>query len=222
MKQVYIWWQTIIVTVYKLELVDRIRRLANIGWAVSVATIIRLATVGNVASIVKEIIVLIVSKLEGVARTAILSGVAWVGSSGRLSMITRILGISRLVSAGSVTSVYRVTNNNSKSIPAWFNWQNQKIASIGWVGSVARIISLATVGNVASIVKEIIVLIVSKLEWGARTAILSGVAWVGSPGRLSRITRIFGISSLASAGSEASLYMVTNNNSNSIQARISR
>ena len=55
---------------------DRIRRLASIGWAVSVATIIRLATVGNVAGVVKEIVVLIVSRLECVARTAILSGVA--------------------------------------------------------------------------------------------------------------------------------------------------
>ena len=71
-------------------------------------------------------------------------------------------------------------------------------------------------------IKEIIVLIVSKQEWVARAAILSGVAWVGSPQRLSRITRIFGISRLGSAGSEASLYMVTNNNINSIQARISR
>ena len=80
---------------YKLKLVDRVRRLAGIGWAVSVATIIRLATVGNVASIVKEIIVLIVSKLKWVARAAILSGVAWVGSPERLSRITSILGISR-------------------------------------------------------------------------------------------------------------------------------
>ena len=84
MKQVYKWWQTIILIVYKLALVDRMRRLASIGFAVSVATIIRLATVGNVESIVKEIIVLIVSKLEWVARAAILSGVAWVGSPGRL------------------------------------------------------------------------------------------------------------------------------------------
>ena len=38
---------------YKLELVYRIRRLAIIGWAVSLARIISLATVGNVASIVK-------------------------------------------------------------------------------------------------------------------------------------------------------------------------
>ena len=118
MKQVYICWQTIIVIVYKLELTDRIRRLASIGWAVSVATIIRLATVGNVAGVVKEIVVLIVSRLECAARTAILSGVAWVGSPGRLSRITRILGISRLGSAGSVTSVYKVTNNNSNSIQA--------------------------------------------------------------------------------------------------------
>ena len=93
---------TIILIVYKLELVDRIRRLASIGWAVSVATTIRLATVGNVAGVVKEIVVLIVSRLVCVARTAILSSVAWVGSPGRLSRITRILGISRLGSAGSV------------------------------------------------------------------------------------------------------------------------
>ena len=46
---------------------------------------------------------------------------------------------------------------------------------------------------VAGVVKEIVVLIVSRLECVARTAILSGVAWVGSPGRLSRITRILGI-----------------------------
>ena len=58
------------------------------------------------------------SKLEWVARIAILSGVAREGSSGRLSNITRVLGISRLVSAGSVASVYKVTNNNSNSIQA--------------------------------------------------------------------------------------------------------
>ena len=116
MKKVYIWWQTIILIVYKLELVDRIRRLASIGLAVSVATIIRLATSGNVASIVKETIVLIVAKLEWVARAAILSGVAWVGSPERLSRITRILGISRLGSAGSVASLYMVTTNNVNSI----------------------------------------------------------------------------------------------------------
>ena len=70
--------------VYKIELVDRIRRLGSICWAASVDSIIRLATVGNVAGVVKEIVVLIVSRLECVARTAILSGVAWVGSPGRL------------------------------------------------------------------------------------------------------------------------------------------
>ena len=121
MKQVYIWWQTIILIVYKLELVDRMRRLASIGLAESVATIIRLATLGNVASIVKETIVLIVAKLEWVARAAILSGVAWVGSPERLSgvaRITRILGISRLGSTGSVASLYMVTTNNINSIQA--------------------------------------------------------------------------------------------------------
>ena len=99
-------------------MVDRIRRLAIIGWAVSVSTIIRLATVGNVAGIVKEIIVLIVSKLEWIARAAILSGVAWVGSPERLSRITGILGTSRLGSAGSVASLYMVTTNNINSIQA--------------------------------------------------------------------------------------------------------
>ena len=108
--------------VYKLELVDRIRRLASIGWAVSVATIIRLATVGNVASIIKEIIVLIVSKLGWVARAAILSDVPWVESPERLSRITRILGISRLGSAGSVASLYMVTTNNINSIQAIISW----------------------------------------------------------------------------------------------------
>ena len=49
--QDYIWWQPIILIVYKLELVDRIIRLAS--KAVSLARIISLATVGNVASIVK-------------------------------------------------------------------------------------------------------------------------------------------------------------------------
>ena len=122
MTQVYIWWQKIIVIVYKLELVDRIRRLDSIGWAERVATIIRLATVGNGAGVVKEIVVLIVSRLECVARTAILSGVAWVGSPGRLSRITRILGISWLAGTGSVASVHMETNNDSKSIPARINW----------------------------------------------------------------------------------------------------
>ena len=75
-----------------------------------------------VAGVVKEIVVLIVSRLECVARTAILSGVAWVGSPGRLSRITRISGISWLAGTGSVASVYMVTNNDSKSIPARINW----------------------------------------------------------------------------------------------------
>ena len=81
---------------------------------------------------------------------------------------------------------------------------------------------MASVGKVASVAKEIIVLMVSRKQWVARTAILPGVAWVGNPGRLSRITWILGIPRLASAGSVASVYIVTNNNSNSMLARISR
>ena len=217
MTQVYIWWQKIIVIVYKLELVDRIRRLASIGWAERVAAIIRLATVGNGAGVVKEIVVLIVSRLVCVARTAILSSVAWVGSPGRLSRITRILGISRLGSAGSVARwqpiiliVYKLELVD----------RIRRLASIGWAERVATIIRLATEGNGAGVVKEIVVLIVSRLECVARTAILSGVAWVGCPGRLSRITRILGISWLAGTGSVASVHMVTNNESKSIPARI--
>ena len=53
---------------------------------------------------------------------------------------------------------------------------------------------------------------ISKIEWVARTVILSGVAWVGSPGRLSRINRILGISKFARVASVASVYMVANNN----------
>ena len=89
--------------VYKIELVVRIRRLGSICWAASVDRIIRLATVGNVAGVVKEIVVLIVSRQEWVARTAILS---------------ILLGISRLGSAGSVASLYMVTINNINSIQA--------------------------------------------------------------------------------------------------------
>ena len=196
---------------------DRIRRLASIGWAVSVATTIRLATVGNVAGVVKEIVVLIVSRLVCVARTAILSSVAWVWSPGRLSRITRILGISRLGSAGSVARwqpiiliVYKLELVD----------RIRRLASIGWAVSVATIIRLATVGNVAGVVKEIVVVIVSRLECVTKTAIFSGVAWGGSPGRLSRISRILGISKLAGTGSVASVHMVTNNDSNGIPARI--
>ena len=81
---------------------------------------------------------------------------------------------------------------------------------------------MASVGNVVNVAKEIIVLTVSMKVRVARTAILSGVACVGSPGRLSRITGILGIWRSASAGSVTSVYIVTNNNSNSILARICR
>ena len=69
---------------------------------------------------------------------------------------------------------------------------------------------------------QTIILIVHKLEWVARAAILSGVEWVGSAERLAKITSVLGISRLGSAGRVARLYTVTNNNINSVQAKISR
>ena len=51
------------------------------------------------------------------------------------------------------------------------------LASIVWVGGVARIFRLENEGNVTSVANEIIVLIESTLECVARTGILSGVAW---------------------------------------------
>ena len=60
------------------------------------------------------------------------------------------------------------------------------LASIVWVGGVARIFRLENEGNVTSVANEIIVLIESTLECVVRTGILSGVAWVGSLERIKR------------------------------------
>ena len=84
---------------------------------------------------------------------------------------------------------------------------------------VARIFRLENEGNVINVAKEIIVLIESKLDCIVRTGILSGVAWVGSLGRIKRIRRILVVSIFTRVGRVASVYMVTKNSSNSIQAR---
>ena len=88
----------------------------------------------------------------------------------------------------------------------------RRLSCIGWVGSVARMIRLANEGNVGNAAKEIIVFVLTKTEWVSRTGILSVVAWDLSPGRLSKINRILGISKFARVGSVASVYMVANNN----------
>ena len=70
--------------------------------------------------------------------------------------------------------------------------------------------------------KEIIVLIECKMEWEARTRILSGVVWLASQGGFTRISRILGISWSAGLGRVASLYMVTHKSSNSTQVWLRR
>ena len=155
-----------------------IRGLASIVWVGGVARIFRLENEGNVTSVAKEIIVLIES-LECVVRTGILSGVAWVGSLERIKRISRMLVVSIFTRVGRVASVYMVTKNSSNSIQARRSMEIRGLASIVWVGGVARIFRLENEGNVTSVAKEIIVLIESKLECVVRTGILSGVAWVG-------------------------------------------
>ena len=66
---------------------------------------------------------------------------------------------------------------------------------------------------------EIIVLIESTLECVVRTGLLSGVAWVGSLERIKWISRILVVSIFTWVGRVASVYMVTKNSCNSIQAR---
>ena len=150
-----------------------IRGLASIVWVGGVARIFRLENEGNVTSVAKEIIVLIESKLECVVRTGILSGVAWVGSLERIKRISRMLVVSIFTRVGRVASVYMVTKNSSNSFQAIRSMEIRGLASIVWVGGVARIFRLENEGNVTSVAKEIIVLIESKLECVVRTGILS-------------------------------------------------
>ena len=91
-----------------------------------------------------------------------------------------MLVVSIFTRVGRVASVYMVTKNSSNSFQARRSMEIRGLASIVWVGGVARIFRLENEGNVTSVAKEIIVLIESKLECVVRTGILSGVAWVGS------------------------------------------
>ena len=196
-----------------------IRGLGSFAWVEGVAKIFRLENEGNVTSVIKEIIVLIESKLECVGRTGILSGVAWVGSLERIKRISRMLVVSIFTKVGGVASVYVGTKNSSHSIQARWNMKIRGLGSIFWVGGVAGIFKLENEGNVTSVAKEIIVLIESKLECVVRTGILSGVAWVGSLERIKRISRMLVVSIFTRLGRVASVYMVTKNSSHSIQAR---
>ena len=80
--------------------------------------------------------------------------------------------VSIFTRVGRVASVYMVTNNRSNSFQAR-SMEIRGLASIVWVGGVARIFRLENEGNVTSVAKEIIVLIESKLECVVRTGILS-------------------------------------------------
>ena len=141
-----------------------IRGLGSIVWVGGVAGIFRLEDEGNVTRVAKDIIVLIESKLECVVRTGILSGVAWVASLERIKRISRMLVVSIFTRVGRVASVYMVTKNSSNRIQARRSMEIRGLASIVWVGGVARIFRLENEGNVTSVAKEIIVLIEFKLE----------------------------------------------------------
>ena len=71
----------IVVIVFQAIRSMEIRGLASIVWVGGVTRIFRLENERTVTSVAKEIIVLIESKLEGLVRTWILSGVAWVVKS---------------------------------------------------------------------------------------------------------------------------------------------
>ena len=71
--------------------------------------------------------------------------------------------VSIFTIVGRVASVYMVTNNRSNSFQARRSMGIRGLASIVWVGSVARIFRLENEGNVTSVAKELIVLIESKL-----------------------------------------------------------
>ena len=196
-----------------------IRGLDSIVWVGGVAGIFRLENEGNVTSVAKEIIVLIESKLECIVGTGILSGVAWVRSLGRIKRIRRILVVSIFTRVGRVASVYMVTKNSSNSFQARRSMEIRGLASIVWVGGVARIFSLENEGIVRSVANEIIVLIESTLECVVRTGISSCVGWVGSLERIKGISRILVVSIFTWLGRVAGVHMVTKNSSNSIQAR---
>ena len=88
-----------------------------------------------------------------------------------------------------------VTKHSSNSIQASRSREIRGLASIFWIA-----FRLENEGNVTIVAKEIIVLIEWKIEWGARTRILSCVAWLESQGRFKRISRILGISWSAGLG----------------------
>ena len=115
-----------------------------------------------------------------------------------------------------------VTKHSSNSIQASRSREIRGLASIVWVVGVAIIYRLENEGNVTIVAKEIIVLIEWKIEWGARTRILSCVAWLESQGRFKRISRILGISWSAGLGRVLSRYMVTHKSSNSTQVWLRR
>ena len=120
---------------------------------------------------------------------------------------------------GRIARVYMVTKNSSNSFQARRSMEIRGLDSIFWVGGVARIFRLENEGNVTSVAKEIIVLIESKLQCVVRTGIFLGVAWVGSLERIKGISRMLVVSIFTWVGRVASVYMVTKNSSNSIQAR---
>ena len=130
-----------------------------------------------------------------------------------------MLVVSIFTRVGRVASVYMGTKYSSNSIQARRSMEIRGLPSIDWVGSVARICRLENEGNVTSVAKEIIVLIESTLECVVRTGILSCVAWIGSLERIKRISRMLVVSIFTWVGRVASVYMVTKNSSNSIQAR---
>ena len=127
--------------------------------------------------------------------------------------------VSIFTRVGRVASVYMGTKNSSNSIQARWSMEIRGLDSIVWVGGVAGIFRLENEGKVTSVAKEIIVLIESKLECVLRMGILSGVTWVGCLERIKRISRMLVVSIFTRVGRVASVYMVTKNSSNSIQAR---
>ena len=127
--------------------------------------------------------------------------------------------VSIFTRVGRVAMVYMGTKNSSNSIQARWNMEIRGLGSIVWVGGVAGIFRLENEGYVTSVAKEIIVLIESKLQCVVRTGIFLGVAWVGGLERIKGISRMLVVSIFTWVGRVASVYMVTKNSSNSIQAR---